>query len=323
MSSAAVQVLGASGREFRQAMRGRNWNRPHRSGDLGDLNILELYHESPPQLRNLRRTRCDAESTLDLNAETLADLKHLLVFLFSNHHDLVSINKVTTVAAKNTVCRVCSLFLRFLKPKSIEYLGNVRFCDDIGHENNHVRGWLLFQLALDMRLRVVSRLEKRPDWRGAAPATVKAGFVDGKVPEADRFEYRIASDEVDDGWPDADLTSLGSIIVSQDDSASETDEEEEDEFILYEDILEEEGDNLTQRTEIAETPEDSLDNENISAENEIESITVAGGTGRQNQASKGAAAYPIRLLIWASLILFIVVFTVADQRKGGRGRSEL
>ncbi|KAF3169507.1 hypothetical protein EYR41_005754 [Orbilia oligospora] len=195
------------------------WDKPHLSDASRETNILALYHETPENLKGITRTKDDARDLLALDPETLADFKSLMEFLFSQHQGLLRLNNVKTVASKLLLCDVCNKFLDFLTPKSTRSLLDVHFSGDRNIENSHLRGWLLFQLALDIRTHTLNRLKKEPKWLGPIPNSVYVAFANGLAPDMDLIRPKGVEDQIEGILSGKNFGAFSTTRINASDSA--------------------------------------------------------------------------------------------------------
>ncbi|KAK6347959.1 hypothetical protein TWF718_005779 [Orbilia javanica] len=235
--SGAIDPSGTNGQRLGKEIRNTTtWSKP---SELDDSNTLAIYYETPAHLRNITRVKGDARKQLAFDEQTLSELKGLVFFLLSQHRELLQVDKVTTVAAKNTLCSVCNTFIPFLTPGAQEEILNTKFLDSHGAANTHARGWLIFQLVLEMRLHVVHRLEQDPRWLGRIPVTIQEAFIDGTMPDIDMFDYDEISAQLQGDRDAEGFSNISSTIVSTENSIFDMSVENEclDEDLNVEDEL--------------------------------------------------------------------------------------
>ncbi|KAK6518272.1 hypothetical protein TWF506_005432 [Arthrobotrys conoides] len=225
----------------------KTWSKPQPLDAATDANVLAFYYETPENLRNLARTKDDAKNMLSLDQKTLAELKSLMSFLFAQHQELLKIKNVKTIASKNMVCSVCNTFLAFLTPESRESILQVKFFDGFGIDNNHLRGWLLFQVTLDIRIQTLNRLKKDPEWLGRIPDSLCEVFANGSAPHYHLFDPEEIQDQLQESWLGQDLSTFSNTGIAADGSILRPDIEDGDlDFELFE--PEEENQSIQQKS---------------------------------------------------------------------------
>ncbi|KAF3217249.1 hypothetical protein TWF679_002266 [Orbilia oligospora] len=207
----------------RQIPKNESWYKPYLSDASQETNILAMYHETPENLKGITRTKDDARDLLALDPETLVDFKSLMEFLFSRHQDLLRLNNVKTVASKLLLCDVCNKFLDFLTPKSTKSLLDVYFSGERNNENSHLRGWLLFQFALDIRIHTLNRLKKEPKWLGPIPDSVYEAIANGLVPNIDLRRLLGVEDQIEAVLPGKNFGAFSTTRIHAGDSVLDAD----------------------------------------------------------------------------------------------------
>ncbi|KAF3289316.1 hypothetical protein TWF970_003096 [Orbilia oligospora] len=222
--SKTTKFLGDSNpKAAHRTPRNDSWDKPHLSDASQETNILALYHETPENLKGITRSKDDARDLLALDPETLADFKSLMEFLFSQHQGLLRLNNVKTAASKRLLCDVCNEFLDFLSPNSTKSLLDVHFSRDRDIENSHLRGWLLFQFALDIRIHTLNRLKKEPKWLGPIPDSVYEAFANNLAPDMDLIRPKGVEDQIEGILSGKDFGSFSTTRINANDSALDAD----------------------------------------------------------------------------------------------------
>ncbi|KAF3098681.1 hypothetical protein TWF102_004140 [Orbilia oligospora] len=304
VSKTTKSLSNSNPKAARRIPKNELWDKPHLSNASWETNILALYHETPENLKGITRTKDDARDLLALDPETLADFKSLMEFLFSQHQGLLRLNNVKTVASKLLLCDVCNKFLDFLTPNSTRSLLDVHFSGDSNIENSHLRGWLLFQLALDIRIHTLNRLKKEPKWLGPIPDSVYKTFANGLGPDMDLIRPKGVEDQIEGILSGKDFGAFSTTRINASDSALNADME-----VDYLDI-----DLILPKNDIMSNQKKSLGKHHGKSPQGLISEDNRSETSSLKVPRKLSFYSRVGFLIFFALVLFASVFFGAGEK---------